>query len=101
MKGRIIFIAGLVIVLSLMLTGIGLSEDIVSIKGKVKTIDLKTNTVVITTQEGQDVTVTVEDETTLAKFRDGRISEGDEVKVKYKTIDGKNISTYFKKAAGC
>jgi len=101
MKGRNILIASLVIVFSLILTGIGLSEDIVSIKGKVKTIDLKINTVVITTQEGQDVTVTVDDKTTLAKFRDGRISEGDEVKVKYKTINGKNISTYFKKAAGC
>ncbi|MEM7828444.1 MAG: hypothetical protein QW561_03810, partial [Candidatus Aenigmatarchaeota archaeon] len=59
------------------------------------------NTVVITTQDGQEVTVTVEDETTLAKFKDGRISEGDEVKVKYTTKDGKNITTYFKKAAGC
>lgn len=55
----------------------------------------------ITTEDGQDVTITVEDETTLAKFKDGRITEGDEVKVKYKIKDNKKISTYFKKTAGC
>ncbi len=77
------------------------SEDVISIKGKVKTIDLNTKTVIITTQDGQDVTVVVEDEATLARFRDGRISEGDDVRVKYKIQDGKNISTSFKKAAGC
>lgn len=89
------------LLLSLIFSGIAMAENVVSIKGKVKTIDLKTNTVVITTQDGQEVTVTVDDETTLAKFKDGRISEGDEVKVKYQIKDGKNISTYFKKAAGC
>ncbi len=98
---RLYLFAGILLILSLVLSGIAFSEDVVSIKGKVKTIDLKANTVVITTQDGQEVTVTVEDETTLAKFKDGRISEGDEVKVKYTTKDGKNITTYFKKAAGC
>ncbi|MFN3739231.1 MAG: hypothetical protein ACK4TF_00980 [Thermodesulfovibrionales bacterium] len=98
---RINVIAGILLILSFVLSGIAISEDLISIKGKVKTIDLKTNTVVITTQDGQEVSVTVEDETTLAKFKDGRISEGDEVKVKYIIKDGKNISTYFKKAAGC
>lgn len=98
---RLYVFAGILLILSLVLSGIAFSEDVVSIKGKVKTIDLKANTVVITTQDGQEVTVTVEDETTLAKFKDGRISEGDEVKVKYTTKDGKNITTYFKKAAGC
>lgn len=98
---RLYVFAGILLILSLVFSGIAFSEDVVSIKGKVKTIDLKTNTVVITTQDGQEVTVTVEDETTLAKFKDGRISEGDEVKVKYTTKDGKNITTYFKKAAGC
>lgn len=94
-------LTGIILILSFVLSGIAISEDVISIKGKVKTIDLKTNTVVITTQDGQEVSVTVEDETTLAKFKDGRISEGDEVKVKYTTKDGKNLSTYFKKAAGC
>lgn len=98
---KVSVLTGILLILSLMFSGIAISEDVISIKGKVKTIDLKTNTVVITVQDSEEVTVTVEDETTLAKFKDGRISEGDEVKVKYITKDGKNITTYFKKAAGC
>lgn len=85
---RLYVFAGILLILSLVFSGVAFSEDVVSIKGKVKTIDLKTNTVVIITQD-QEVTVTVEDETTLAKFKDGRIREGDEVKVKYTTKDGK------------
>lgn len=98
---KVNILAGILLILSLMVSGMAISEELISIKGKVKTIDLKTNTVVITTKDGQEVTIAVEDETTLAKFKDGRISEGDEVKVKYVIKDGKNISTYFKKAAGC
>lgn len=51
--------------------------------------------------ENGDVTITVEDEGTLNKFKDGRISIDDDVKVKYIIKDGKNVATYFKKAAGC
>ncbi len=50
---------------------------------------------------GSAVDITVTDDITLAKFKDKRISVGDEIKCKYEKKDGKNLSTYFKKAGGC
>ena len=50
---------------------------------------------------GGAVDITVTDEVTLAKFKDKRIGVGDEIKCKYEPKDGKNLSTYFKKAGGC
>ena len=47
------------------------------------------------------VTVIVNDELTLDKFKDHRIVEGDEIRLKYEVKDGKNISKYFRKTAGC
>jgi hypothetical protein len=53
------------------------------------------------TEDGKNITIAVEDEETLNKLKDGRISTDDDVKVKYVVKDGKNVATYFKKAAGC
>jgi hypothetical protein len=47
------------------------------------------------------VTVIVNDELTLDKFKDHRIVTGDEIRLKYEVKDGKNISKYFRKTAGC
>jgi hypothetical protein len=52
-------------------------------------------------KSGQLVDVTVKDKVTLDKFKDHRISVGDEIKCKYEAAGGKNVATYFKKAAGC
>ena len=41
------------------------------------------------------------DKITLDKFKDKRIVVGDEIKCKYEKQEGKNVATYFKKAAGC
>ncbi|MHB9098921.1 MAG: hypothetical protein ACYC5X_13985 [Syntrophales bacterium] len=49
----------------------------------------------------QEIIITVNDELTLDKFKDHRIVEGDEIRCKYEVTDGKNISTYFRKTAGC
>lgn len=84
-----------------LVTGVSYSEEKISIKGKVKSIDIEKKSVVVTTDEGKDVTITVEDDETLNKLKDGRISVDDDVKVKYIKRDDKNISTYFRKAAGC
>ena len=80
-------------------TGSAAAEE--RLDGTVKSIDLTTNTVVITSYEGAEIAVTVEDELTLTKLRDNRIRVDDDVKVKYKKVNGKNISTYFRKPAGC
>jgi len=50
---------------------------------------------------GELVTVIVSDELTLDKFKDHRIVVGDEIRLKYEVKDGKNISKYFRKTAGC
>src|SRR5574340_859391 len=49
----------------------------------------------------QSVVITVNDELTLDKFKDHRIVEGDEIRCKYEVTGGKNISSYFRKTAGC
>ena len=50
---------------------------------------------------GELVTVIVNDDLTLDKFKDHRIVTGDEIRLKYEVKDGKNISKYFRKTAGC
>ena len=47
------------------------------------------------------IDIIVNDELTLDKFKDHRIVEGDEIRCKYELKDGKNVSTYFRKTAGC
>lgn len=64
--------------------------------------DATTATVVLQdTKSGESVEIVINDELTLDKLKDHRISEGDEIRCKYKTVDGKNVSTYFRKTAGC
>jgi len=64
--------------------------------------DAKTATVVLKDNKTeQSVSIIVNDDLTLDKFKDHRIVEGDEIRCKYETKDGKNISTYFRKTAGC
>jgi hypothetical protein len=75
--------------------------DEVMISGTVQSINLNANTVGLVTYEGEYVPVAVEDELTLGKLRDRRIRIGDDVKVKYIKKDGKNLSTFFRKTAGC
>lgn len=51
--------------------------------------------------DDKEVTLTIKDTETLDKFKDHRINEGDEVRTKFDLIDGKNVSKYFRKTAGC
>lgn len=52
-------------------------------------------------KSGAEVTVSVQDDLTLDKFKDKRIVEGDEIRCKYDNEGGKNVSKLFKKTAGC
>jgi hypothetical protein len=64
--------------------------------------DAKTATVVLKDNKTEKlVTIIVNDDLTLDKLKDHRIVEGDEIRCKYEAKDGKNVSTYFKKTAGC
>ena len=71
------------------------------LNGRVKSIDLVANTVVVTDYEGKDVKLSIEDQQTIDKFRETRIKVGDDVNVKYIIKDGKNIPVSFRKTAGC
>jgi len=59
------------------------------------TVTLKDN------DSGESVVITINDELTLDKLKDHRIALDDEIRCKYEVIDGKNISSYFRKTAGC
>lgn len=63
--------------------------------GKSAQVTLKDN------KSGKDVTVLINDELTLDKIKDKRIVNGDEIRLKYDVKDGKNVSKYFRKTAGC
>ena len=70
----------------------------IDISGK----DAKTATATLKdTKTDKLVDITVNDDLTLEKFKDHRIVEGDEIRCKYEVKDGKNVSTYFRKTAGC
>jgi Cu/Ag efflux protein CusF len=69
--------------------------DISGPDAKTATATLKDN------DSGKLVVVTINDDLTLDKLKDHRIVEGDEIRCKYEVKDGKNISTYFRKTAGC
>ena len=63
--------------------------------GKSATTTLKDN------KTGKLVVISVTDELTLDKFKDHRIVEGDEIRCKYESVNGKNQSKFFRKTAGC
>ena len=75
---------------------IGVATKIVmSADQKSATVTLKDN------KSGADVIITVTDDTTLDKFKDHRIVEGDEIRCKYNKQGDKNVARIFKKTAGC
>lgn len=68
----------------------------------IKKIEMKGDTASVTlkdTKSDKTVTVTVKDELTLDKFKDKRIVEGDEIRLKYDDVTGE--SKLFRKTAGC
>ncbi|MDD5762532.1 MAG: hypothetical protein PHP88_08515 [bacterium] len=77
------------------LVGVITKIDIAGPDATTATATLKDN------KTGEPVTVVVNDDLTLDKFKDHRIVVGDEIRLKYEVKDGKNVSKYFRKTAGC
>jgi tRNA1(Val) A37 N6-methylase TrmN6 len=69
--------------------------EIAGKNAKTATATLKDN------KSEKQVDITVEDDLTLDKFKDHRIQEGDEIRVRYEVKGGKNLSSFFRKTAGC
>ncbi len=74
----------------MMLAGVVIAEDKMNIKGKIKEYDLEKKTLVVTADDGKDMTFVVENEKALKKL-DDRLFVGDEVKIRYTVKDGKNV----------
>lgn len=87
-------------------TGSAQAEDIKMV-GVITAIELAGNdatTATVTLKDndsGENVVIVVNDELTLDKLKDHRIALDDEIRCKYELIDGKNVSSYFRKTAGC
>lgn len=77
------------------LVGVITAIDIAGPDANTATATLKDN------KTGELVTVIVNDDLTLDKFKDHRIVVGDEIRLKHEVQDGKNVSKYFRKTAGC
>jgi hypothetical protein len=83
------------------------SADEIKMVGVITKIDIAgadANTDTATLKDNKTdelVTVIVNDDLTLDKFKDHRIVVGDEIRLKYEVRDGKNLSKYFRKTAGC
>lgn len=100
-RSRLIAVSILTIFLMAMLTGVAFTEEI-TFKGKIKKVDLDTNTVLITDKEtGTDIEVIVEDKNAVDQLKAGKIKVGNKAKVKYIKKDTKSIATYLKKLPGC
>lgn len=78
--------------------------DVVKVTGYLIKIDVAADgksaeTVLLV--KGKKVPIYITDALTLKKFKVKKIRTDDEIKCKYMTVDGKNISLSFLRAAGC
>ncbi len=85
---------------ALMLTTVAFAEE-VKLVGTITKIQLEESRATVTLKDSnsQETVVTVTDQLTLDKFKDKRISNGDEVRVKFDTTD--RVTKLFRKTAGC
>jgi hypothetical protein len=79
----------------LKMVGVITHIEIAGDDAKVATATLKDN------KSEKELEITVTDKLTLDKFKDHRIVEGDEIKCRYEVKGSKNVSTFFRKTAGC
>jgi len=74
----------------------------VKITGSIVKVQAETGKATVVIKDnasGKNVTIVVTDQLTLDKLQDKRITNGDEVRVKYDSSDA--ISKLFRKTAGC
>lgn len=102
----IAFVAAQLVMAVAALSGVARADE-TKMVGVITNIDLagsdaKTATVTLKDVKTEAlVEIVVEDDLTLGKFKDHRIVDGDEIRCKYEVNEGKKVSTYFRKTAGC
>lgn len=95
------------VALAILFTTGSAQADEIKMVGVITAIELAGNdaaTATVTLKDndsGENVVIIVNDELTLDKLKDHRIALDDEIRCKYEMIDGKNVSSYFRKTAGC
>jgi hypothetical protein len=93
-------------VVVLALSGLARADE-TKMVGVITAIDIggkDAKTAIVTLKDNKTdlaVEVVIQDDQTLDKLKDHRIVDGDEIRCKYEAKDGKNVSTYFRKTAGC
>jgi hypothetical protein len=99
--GRVLVAVFTAVLCLAILAGLAGAEE--QVKGVITSIDLETNSVLITSYEQQDVTITIsaDDTRTLKKLRTKQLKVGDDVQVKYVIKGGKNVTTFFRLTAEC
>jgi hypothetical protein len=106
-KAASILVLAAIVALGIVSFGASAYADEIKFVGVITKIDIagkdatSASATLTDNKSGAPVVVSVEDELTLDKFKDHRISEGDEIRCKYEVIGGKNVSRYFRKTAGC
>ncbi len=105
-KTLVMAVAALVAVCLFSLSSFAQSAEtkMVGVVTKIKISGKDATTATVTLKDTQTealVEIVINDELTLDKLKDHRIVEGDEIRCKYKSADGKNVSSYFRKTAGC
>ena len=106
-RSAIVFLLFAVAALAVLCVPGAASAEEIKLVGVITKIDITgpdatTATATLTDNKtGEPVTVIVNDDLTLDKFKDHRIVVGDEIRLKYEVRDGKNVSKYFRKTAGC
>jgi hypothetical protein len=106
-KPVLLMLAAVVTLFSLLLFSPPANAEEINIVGFITNIsiagkDAKTASVTLKDKKTEKlVTITINDDLTLDKFKDHRIKDGDEIRCKYEVIDGKNVSKIFRKTAGC
>lgn len=106
-KSVLLMLAAAVIILgSLSFSSLANAEEI-KLVGVITKISIAGNAAKTATVTLKDVktdklvSIIINDELTLDKFKDHRIVDGDEIRCKYEVVNGKNVSKIFRKTAGC
>lgn len=97
----LVLIAALVALVSAVGPALGSETTFVGVVEKIEVSGAQAKVVLKDVKTDEDVTVIVKDDLTLEKFKDHRIVEGDEIRVKYQVSGDEKVATYFRKTAGC
>ncbi|MBI5101334.1 MAG: hypothetical protein HZB33_05815 [Nitrospirae bacterium] len=87
---RISVLFTIVVLCLALISGFAAAAEKMDLKGKISGYDLEAKTVTVMTDEGKEMTFSIESKKALEKL-DDRLFKGDEVKIRYTEKDGKKL----------